>query len=214
MRAVADNLDVLLEGMATTASLTGLSFAFAMVIGVLVAAARIGPVPPLRWAGAVYTEVFRNTPLAVLMYLLYFGLPKVEMRFEPFPTAVLALSLYTGAFVAETVRAGINTVGAGEVEAARALGLRFSQVLSSVVIPQALRGVIAPLGGLLSAAIRNSAVAYTISVAELTLRVRNLDNDLGQPEALFLGAAVAYLLMTIPCGVGAGALQRRLAIKR
>jgi glutamate transport system permease protein len=214
MGAVTDNLDVILEGMGTTASLTALSFAFAMAIGVLVAAARVGPVPPLRWAGVVYTEIFRNMPLTVLMYLLFFGLPKVDLRFDPFPTAVVALSLYTGAFVAETVRAGINTVAHGEVEAARAVGLRFSQVLATVVIPQALRSVIAPLGGLLSAAIRNSAVAYTISVAELTLRVRNLNDEVGQPEVLFLGAAIAYLVMTLPCGVGASALQRRLAIKR
>jgi glutamate transport system permease protein len=214
MRAVTDNLDVFLQGMRTTAGLTVLSFTLAMVIGILVAAARVGPVPPLRWAGVLYTETFRNMPLAILMYLLYFGLPKVDLRFEPFPTAVMALSLYTGAFVAETVRAGINTVSDGEVEAARALGLRFTQVLSSVVMPQALRSVVGPLGGLLSALIRNSAVAYTISVVELTLRTYRLNNDLVQPEPLFLGAALAYLIMTIPCGVGASALQRRFGIKR
>lgn len=214
MRAVTGNLDAFLEGMRTTVSLTALSFGFALVIGVLVASARVGPIPPLRWAAVAYTEAFRNTPLAILMYLLFFGLPEVDVRFEPFPTAVLALSLYTGAFVAETVRSGINTVPAGQVEAARALGLSFPQVLASVVIPQALRSVVGPLGGLLSALVRNSSVAFTISVAELTLRVYNLNTDTPQPEALFAGAACAYLLLTLPCGIGAGALGRRLAVKR
>jgi glutamate transport system permease protein len=214
MGAVTGNLDAFLEGMRTTATLTVLSFAAALVLGTVVAAWRISPVPPLRWAGAAYVELLRNTPLVVLMFLYLFGLPKVGVRFSAFNTALLALSLYTGAFVAETVRSGVNSVASGQAEAARALGLTFPQTLATVVIPQALRTVVAPLGSLFIALIKNSAVAYTISVPELASRVDQLITDTGQAIPVLIGAVTAYLVLTIPSGVMVGVLERRVAVKR
>lgn len=214
MGAVTGNLDAYLEGMRATAALTVLSFAAAMVLGTLVAACRISPVPPLRLAGAAYVELLRNTPLVVLMFLYLFGLPKVGIRFPPFSTALLALSLYTGAFVAETVRSGVNSVASGQAEAARALGLTFPQTLVTVVIPQALRTVVAPLGSLFIALIKNSAVAFTISVPELSSRVDQLITDTGQTIPILVGAATAYLMLTIPSGAMVGVLERRVAVKR
>ncbi|MGH2578214.1 MAG: amino acid ABC transporter permease, partial [Actinomycetota bacterium] len=160
MDAVTGNLEVFLEGLRTTAILTVVSFAAALTLGTLVAAARVSPVAPLRLAGTVYVELVRNTPLVVLMFLLYFGLPKIDIRFEPIPTAILALSLYTAAFVAEVVRAGINTVSRGQAEAARALGLTFSQTLASVVLPLAMRTVVPTLGSLFIGLLSNRAVAF------------------------------------------------------
>lgn len=214
MRAVTGNLDAYWEGMQATATLTLVSFALALALGTLVATWRVGPVPPLRWAGTIYVELLRNTPLVVLMFLYFFGLPKLGIRFSAFNTAVLALSLYTGAFVAETVRSGVNSVAVGQAEAARALGLTFPQTLTAVVVPQALRTVVAPLGSLFIALIKNSAVAYTISVSELMAQVDRLNTKTGQTIPVLIGAAVAYLLLTIPSGVAIGALERRLAIKR
>lgn len=214
MEAVTGNLDTYLEGLRTTVALTLTSYALALVIGTLVAAARIGPAAPLRWAGATYVELLRNTPLVVLMFLLVFGLPKVGFLFPPYEAAVLALSLYTGAFVAETVRSGVNSVPSGQAEAARALGLTFPQVLVTVVMPQALRTVVAPLGSLFIALIKNSAVAYTIAVPELARRVDELNTETAQTVPLYLGAAVAYLALTIPAGLAFGALERRVAVRR
>lgn len=214
MGAVTGNLDVFLEGMRTTATLTLVSFAVALMLGTLVAAWRISPVPPLRLAGAAYVDLVRNTPLVVLMFLLFFGLPKVGVRFEPIPTAILALSLYTAAFVAEAVRAGVNAVSRGQAEAARALGLTFPQTMATVVLPQAVRTVIPPLGSLFIALIRNSAVAFTISVAELTGRAERLGNDEAQTVAVLLAAGAAYMAFTIPSGIAVGVLERRLAVKR
>jgi glutamate transport system permease protein len=212
--AVTGNLDAYWEGMRSTAGLTLLSFALALLVGTLVASWRVGPVPPLRWAGAIYVELFRNTPLLVLMYLYYFGLPKLGIRFSEYNTAVIALSLYTGSFVAETVRAGINSVAAGQGEAARALGLTFRQTLLDVIVPQALRTVVAPLGSLFIALIKNSAVAYTISVAELTGRVDVLITDTGRTIPLLLGGVAAYLLLTIPSGVAVNVIEHKVAVKR
>lgn len=214
MGVVLEHLDGYWAGMRTTAALTVVSFAAALLLGTLVASARVSPVPTLRLAAATYVEALRNTPLVVLMFLLYFGLPKLGILFSGFTTAIVALSLYTGAFVAETVRSGVNTVARGQAEAARALGLTFPQTLAGVVVPQALRTVAAPLGSLFIALIKNSAVAFTISVHELNWRVDQLITETGQTIPLLVGAALAYLALTVPSGAAVGALERRVAIRR
>ncbi len=214
MDVVLDNLDAFGRGMRTTASLTVLSFAVALVIGVVVAACRVSPVPPLRVAGAFYVETVRNTPLTVLMVLFYFGLTQVDVSFARFTTAVVVLGGYTGAFVAEMVRSGINAVSRGQAEAARSLGLTFSQVLGLVVLPQALRTVVAPLGGLFVALIKNSSIASVIALEELAFQTQDLANETAQTIPIFLGSAAAYLLLTVPSGVIIELLDRRVAIRR
>lgn len=195
-------------------ALTLLAFAFAMVVGIVVAAFRVGPVPPLRLAGATWVEVVRNVPLAVIFTFFFFGLTKVDVQFHKFVTAVLVLGIYTSAFVAETVRAGINSVARGQAEAARAIGLTFPQTLWTVILPQALRTVVAPLGSVFIALTKNSSLASLISVEELTFVAEDLGNNLAQPVAAFAGAAIAYLVLTVPSGLAVGALERRVAIKR
>lgn len=214
MGVVFDNLDVFARGMRTTAWLTLCSFALAMLIGVVVAAFRVSPIPPLRIAGAAYVETVRNTPLTVLFTLFFFGLTKVGVLFSPFVTAVIVLGGYTGAFISETVRSGINSVASGQAEAARAIGLTFPQTLFIIVLPQALRTVVAPLGSLFIALIKNSSIALIISVPELVFRTDSLANDTARAIPVFAGAAAAYLLMTIPSGLAWAALERRAAIKR
>ncbi|HEX2179923.1 MAG TPA: amino acid ABC transporter permease [Actinomycetota bacterium] len=214
MDVVTENLDVYLEGMRRTVELTLLSFAIAMVLGTLVAAARVSPVPPLRWAAATYVELIRNTPLLVLMFMMVFGLPSIGLIYSFYVSAIVVLSAYTGTFVAETVRSGINAVSVGQGEAARSLGLTFPQMLRIVVLPQALRTVIAPLGSIFIALIKNSALAAAISVPELTAAAETLVTLTAQPIPAFLGAAAAYLMLTIPSGVAFGFLERRFAIKR
>jgi glutamate transport system permease protein len=215
MSVVLDNLDAYLSGMRTTATLTALSFLVAFVVGVLVAACRVSPVPPLRVAASVWVESLRNTPLAVLFFLFFYGLPKVGVTYSSrFVSAVIILSAYTSTFVAETVRSGINSVAGGQAEAARALGLSFPQVLGGVVLPQALRTVVAPLGSVLIALIKNSGIASIIAVADLTNVADRLTNSTSQPVPVFLGAAVAYVLLALPTGWATNVVERRVAIKR
>lgn len=195
--------------------LTLLSFAFALLLGTIVAACRVSPVPPLRVAGATWVELFRNTPLTLMMLLFFFGFTKIGIGpFEPFPSAVIVLSVYTSAFVAETVRSGINTVAGGQGEAARAIGLTFAQTMRLVVLPQAFRTVVAPLGSLFIALTKNSSIASVISVGEISKLADNLNTDTARPLQVFAGAAVAYLLLTLPSGFLVGAVERRLAFKR
>lgn len=214
MDVVLDNLPQYWEGMRTTVGLTLASFATAFLLGTLVAACRVSPIPPLRVAGAVYVELIRNTPLTVLFALFFFGLPKVGVIYPPYQSAVIVLSAYTAAFIAETVRSGINTVDRGQAEAARSLGLRFTQVLGLIVLPQALRSVVAPLGSLFIALTKNTSIAFAISVQEIAGIADRLNTNTARPVPVFLGAAVAYLILTLPSGVAVGVLERRLAIKR
>ena len=214
MDVIFDNLDRFADGFWVTVQLTLLSFAFAFVIGVLVASFRVSPIPPLRAAGALYVETIRNTPLLVLLILAFFGLPKLGFTWSPFVTAVVVMSLYTGAFVGEAVRAGINTVAVGQAEAARAIGLTFPQVLGHVVLPQALRSVVQPLGSLFSALVRNPSLAYVISVLDLTGTADRIGNETAQYLPAFAGAFVGYLILTLPSGYVIGVIERRVAVRR
>ena len=200
--------------MRTTVSLTLWAWLLAFAIGVTVAAFRVSPVPPLRWAGTVYVELVRNCPLTVLFVLFFFGLPEAGLVYPRFASAVIVLGVYTGAFVAEVIRAGINTVARGQAEAARSLGLTFPQVLGSVIMPQALRSVVAPLGNVFIALVKNTSIAYTISVVELTGTAQRLAVESAEFFPAFLGAAVGYLLLTLPSGWAVGAIERRVAVRR
>lgn len=200
--------------MRTTVVLTVASFALALVIGTIVAGFRVSPVAPLRVVGATFTETFRNTPVVVLLVLFAHGLPKAGVRYSLFVTAIVVLSLYTGSFVAETLRAGINAVAQGQAEAARSLGLTLPQVLFGVVLPQAFRTVTAPLGSLFIALIKNSAIASVISVGDLAFIADDVANETAQPIPALLGAAVAYLILALPSGWALAVVERRVAIKR
>jgi glutamate transport system permease protein len=214
VKIVGDNLGLYLRGWSTTLLLTSVSFAVALVIGLLLASARVSPVAPLRGLARWYVELVRNTPLTVHMVLMFFGLPKLGIRFGPITTAILVLSIYTGAFVGEVIRSGINTIGVGQIEAGRAIGLPFTGLLRLIVIPQALRATVAPLGSQLSALVRNSAVAYTISVLDIMGRSDRLITDLARPIPILIGAALAYYTLTIPLAVAINAVDRRVRVAR
>ena len=214
MDVVFGHLDIYLGGMWRTVQLSALSFLLAFVLGTLVAAMRVSPVPPLRWAGTLYVELVRNTPLLVLMFVFFFGFPSIGIKYSPFVSAIIVLSAYTGTFVGETVRSGINAVSRGQAEAARSIGLTFPQVMRIVVLPQALRTVVAPLGGIFIALLKNSALAVAISVPELTSAAESVGTKTARFVPAYLGAAAAYLVLTVPSGVLTNWIERKVAIKR
>jgi glutamate transport system permease protein len=146
--------------------------------------------------------------------LFFFGLPKVGIRYPALVSSVIVLGAYTSTFVAETVRSGVNTVAVGQAEAARSLGLSFTQVLGVVVLPQAFRRVVAPLGSVFIALIKNSSLASLLSLAELTEVADRLNTRTARPIPVFLGAAAAYLLLALPAGWLLAVVERRTAIRR
>ena len=216
MDAVLDNASLYWEGFRTTLSLTLISAAIALVLGTVLGAFRVSPVAPLRWFGTTYVELVRNTPLTLVFIFFVFVGP--QLGFTPssfFVPAVLALSIYTAAFVCEAVRSGVNSVGVGQAEAARAVGLTFTQTLRAVVMPQALRTVIPPLINIFIALTKNSSVAGGFFVADLFGTGRRLANaNPGDVVAVLIGVAVCYLVITIPAGILAGVLERKVAFAR
>lgn len=215
MNAVLDNADLYWEGFRTTLSLALAAGVIALVIGTLLAALRVSPIPPLRMLGTAYVEIVRNTPLTVVFFFTVFVMPQLDIQIPFFASAVVALSIYTAAFVCEAVRSGINSVGPGQAEAARSVGLTFPQVLRHVVLPQALRSVVPPLVNVLIALAKNTSVAGGFFVAELFGVGKRLTNAFsGDVLAVLIGIAIGYLIITVPAGVLANRLERRLAVAR
>jgi glutamate transport system permease protein len=213
--AVVDNLGAIRQGFITTLALTVLSSLLALALGTLLAAMRVSPVPTLRAAGATYVEVVRNTPLTVVFFFAVFVLPQLDIRLSFFAFAVIAVTVYHAAFFCEAVRSGINAVGVGQAEAARSIGLTFTQSLRLVVLPQAFRTVVPPLINVVIALAKNTSIAAAFGVTELTAiasRLATANSDAVIP--IFAGIAICYLALTLPSGWLAGQLERRVAVAR
>ena len=216
MEVIIENLPLYWEGLLRTLFLSVVSGIIALVVGTLLAAARVSPVAALRGFSTVYVEVLRNTPLTIAFFFAAIVLPRLGVTFQQFEVAaIIALSAYTAAFIAEAVRSGVNSVPLGQAEAARSIGMKFGQVLSLIILPQALRTVIPPLINILIALVKNSSVAGAFFVLELFGYCRQMANANGdQVMAVLLGVAFFYLLLTIPLGVLASTVERKVAIAR
>ncbi|RSS33736.1 amino acid ABC transporter permease [Streptomyces sp. WAC08241] len=212
----------LLGAFWVTVQLTVYSAIGSLVWGTLLAAMRVSPVPLMRGFGAVYVNVVRNIPLTVIIVFTSLGLFQtlgVDMAAERFTTinfrlAVLGLTAYTSAFVCEALRSGINTVPLGQVEAARAIGLNFPQVLRFVVLPQAFRSVVGPLANVLIALTKNTTVAAAIGVAEAALLMREMIENEAQLILVSAVFAVGFLCLTLPTGLFLGRVAKKAAVKR
>ncbi|KDN85970.1 amino acid ABC transporter permease [Kitasatospora cheerisanensis] len=214
MNVLTDNWSTYWHGFLGTLWLTLVSAALALVLGVVIAGFRVSPVKPLRAFGTGWVTVLRNTPLTLLFFIVVLGLPRFSITLPFFTFAVLALGCYTSAFVCEALRSGVNTVPAGQGEAARSLGMTFGQTLSLVVMPQAYRAVIAPLGSVMIALAKNTAIAGSFSVVELLGTYRTI-NELGYSIIwTFVWIAVGYLILTLAISALFNVLERRVAVSR
>ena len=215
MQFFIDNFPLLRDAFLTTLSLSLLAGLLALVLGTVLAAMRVSPVLPLRGLATFYVETFRNTPLTVVFFFIIFGLPQIDFVVGFFPGAVLAVGLYTAAFVAEALRSGINAVGPGQAEAARAIGLTFGQSLREVVLPQAFRTVVPPLGNVWIAMVKNTSIAAGFATTELAATLPRLANaNAGELTLILLAVVVGYMLITVPSAYGIHRLERRVAILR
>lgn len=215
MDAIIENLPAFVGGFLMTLRLLVVSGAGALVLGTLVAALRISPIPALRWFATVYTEVLRNTPLTLVLFFCAFVLPQLGVRLDYTVAATIGLTLYTSPFVAEAIRSGVNGVPVGQAEAARAIGFGFGQTVGLIVFPQAIRMVIPPLINVLIALTKNTSVAAGFSVLELVAVSRQVIQFNGNATVTILVAVAAfYLLITVPLGQAAGYLERKAALRR
>ncbi|MGA4943580.1 amino acid ABC transporter permease [Streptomyces cinereoruber] len=212
----------LLGAFWVTVQLTVYSAIGSLVWGTLLAAMRVSPVPLMRGFGTVYVNVVRNIPLTVVIVFTSLGLFQtlgVDMGADRFTTvnfrlAVLGLTAYTSVFVCEALRSGINTVPLGQVEAARAIGLNFPQVLRIIVLPQAFRSVVGPLANVLIALTKNTTVAAAIGVAEAALLMREMIENEAQLILVSAIFAVGFLCLTLPTGLFLGWVAKKVAVRR
>jgi glutamate transport system permease protein len=206
---LSDNMGLFLSSFLVTVELFVVAALGSMVVGTVLAAMRVSPVPVLRLFGAGYVNLLRNTPLTLVFFFVTFGFPYLEINFSFFLFAVIALTAYTSAFVCEAVRSGVNTVPPGQAEAARAIGLTFSQTLSLVVMPQAFRAVVPPLGSIMIALLKNTTIAAGFSVAEAGTIRANL-SELGYPAlAGLIWVVVGFLILVLPLSAAQRRFERR-----
>ncbi|WP_217547958.1 amino acid ABC transporter permease [Streptomyces sp. GbtcB6] len=214
MNVLTDNFHTYAEGFLGTVELTVYSSALALVLGFLMASFRVAPVGSLRIFGTAWVTVLRNTPLTLLFFAVLLGLPRfgLVLPFKVF--AILALGCYTSAFICEALRSGINTVPRGQGEAARSLGMTFGQTLHLVILPQAFRSVIPPVGSTLIALAKNSAIAGAFSVTELLGTYRTL-SELGYNIVwTFVWIAVGYLIITLAISALFNLMERAWGVAR
>lgn len=185
-----------------------------IVLGTLVTVARVSPIPLLRWAAFAYVQFFLNVPLLALLIISVFALPYAGILLPLLPTAIITLTLYEGAYVAEAVRSGVNTIGVGQLEASRALGFTQGQTLSLVVVPQALRAVVQPIGNVMIALLMNTALVAAVGVSEITDVTNQLNQQLAQPILVYSASGMVYMLIALGIGLSAGVVERKVLIRR
>ena len=214
------------EAFWTTIQLTVFSAIGALILGTALAAMRLAPVPMLNWIGTSYVNVVRNTPLTLIILFCSFGLSQTlgitlvdsqsltSIEDSNFRLAVLGFTVYTAAFVCETVRSGVNTVPLGQAEAARSLGLTFAQNLRIVLLPQAFRAVIIPLGSVLIALTKNTTIASAIGVAEAALLMKEMIENTAALVTVGTIFMLGFVILTLPTGLFFGWLGKRMAVAR
>lgn len=218
--------DRIFEAFWTTIQLTVLSAVGALILGTVLAAMRLSPVPMLNWLGTSYVNIVRNTPLTLIIIFCSFGLAQTLgitlasrqsatfIEDSSFRLATLGLTVYTASFVCETVRSGVNTVPLGQAEAARSLGLTFGQNLRIVLLPQAFRAVIIPLGSVLIALTKNTTIASAIGVAEAALLMKEMIENTAAVMVVGGIFALGFVILTLPTGLFFGWLGKRYAVVR
>ena len=213
---ITNNLDVYASGLLVTLQLVGIAFVVAMGVGTLVASFRIAPAKPLNWVGGFYVETFRNVPLLVLSIIFSAGLLRAGVSLGKMSAASAALGLYTAAYIAEAIRSGVSAVSKGQVEASLSLGFTYRQTMRKIILPQAFRTVIPPIGNLIIAMIKNSAIVAgsIIALDDILKSARIVNSATFATNEAFFWAGVGYLILTIPATIIVRRLEKRFAIKR
>ena len=215
MDVLLNNLDLFGPFFLRTIELFVLSAVGALIWGTILAMLRVSPVPVFRAVGTAYVTIARNTPLTLVFAFFVFAYPLLDIvKLDYFPAAVVALTVYTSAFICEVVRSGINTVPVGQAEAGRALGLTFGQILGQVVLPQALRSVVPPLISTLIALLKNTTIAAGFSVAEAGA-IRSYLSERGENQLIgLLWVALGFIILVAVLSFVQRSLEKRWSVAR
>ena len=209
---VVNSFPLLLLGAGVTIKITAMSVAVGVIIGLFVGIARICRVRPLEWLAAVYVDFFRGTPLLVQIFLVYFALPVLTgQRIDPYIAAIGACGINSGAYVAEIFRAGIQSIDNGQMEAGRSLGMTWVQTMRYIIVPQAFKRVIPPLGNEFIALLKDSSLVSVIGFEELTRRGQLIIAKTYGSLEIWISVAIVYLVMTLTISRFVAYLEKRFA---
>ncbi|MCG7344615.1 amino acid ABC transporter permease [Sporosarcina sp. ACRSL] len=208
---LVDYFDMYWDGFKATLMISFIALIASFFIGAVIAVMRITPIAPLRWFGTAYVEFFRNIPLLVIAFFFYFGTDALGLRLNGFTAGTIALSIYTSAFIGEAIRSGILAVPKGQTEAARSSGLTYIQTMRMIILPQAIKIVIPPIGNQFINLVKNSSILALIAGAELMYQADLISSKTYVVFDVYIFAAVFYLIITIPLSIGVGQLEKRLA---
>ncbi|MGJ0204189.1 ABC transporter permease subunit [Leucobacter sp. gxy201] len=218
MDVIFGNLDLWGSAIKNTLLVFVFGGLLALVLGIIVGAMRVSPVPIARAVGTLYVNLVRNTPLTLVFFFFVFGYPKLGLPdLSPFVLGTLAIGIYTATYVAEVLRAGINTVPVGQAEAARAIGLPFGQVMTLVVLPQAFRSVVPPMMSVFIALLKNTTVAAGFSIAELAAMRATINDSHGRPGSpmeVLLWVAAVFVVLVLLLSWGQNRLENKWRIAR
>ena len=211
---IADNLPLLLQGALVTIKITAFSVAAGFIIGMLASIANLSSFKPLRWLVRIYVDVVRGTPMLVQIFLIYFALPQIiGQRIDPFIAAVTACSLNSGAYMSDIFRAGIQSINKGQMEAGLSLGLSWAQTMRYIVMPQALKAIIPPLGNEFIAMLKDSSLVSVIGFEELMRRGQLIIAKTYASAEIWTAVAIIYLVMTQVISHFIAYLERKYDIK-
>ena len=187
---------ILIPGLTVTLPLTAAAFSLAMVIAVAAALAQFARVPVVTRLCRLYIWIFRGTPLLVQLFVVFYGLPRVGITLDPFPAAVIVFSLNEGAYCAETVRAALESVPSGQLEAGYCVGMSYMQTMRRVILPQAMRTAFPPLSNSLIAMVKDTSLAANITVVEMFRATQQINARVYEPLALYIEVGLIYLLFS------------------
>lgn len=210
-------LPELMDGLRMTLYLSVVSGVLSLIFGTLIGVLRVSPLLPLRALAEGYIEFFRNIPLLIVMFFVFSGLPFAGIRVDPpgvnfSNSAIVALTAYTSAYVAEVVRAGIESIHAGQIEAGRSLGMSYVQILAYILLPQTFRMVVPPLGNLFIALTKNTSVASAIAVQELIYKTQLIESRTFEGN-IYIVTGLIYLVLTVPLAALVNIVERKLVIQ-
>ncbi|WP_144527743.1 amino acid ABC transporter permease [Peribacillus simplex] len=203
---LTENLDMYLLGFRNTIMSSLIALVASLVLGVLIAIMRIAPIKPLNWLGTAYVEFIRNIPLLIITFFFFLGL-----KLSGLYAGTLALTIYTSSFIAEAIRAGILSVPKGQMEAARSSGLTYGQAMRLVILPQAVKIVIPPLGNQFINLVKNSSILAVVAGLDLMYHGDLISSRTFVVFDVYIFVAAFYLILTIPLSFGVGYLEKRLA---
>lgn len=200
----------LLTGAEITLLLTACGFLVAIVLGLIFATMRTLPSRLTRVIAVVYVEVFRSVPVLTQLFIIYFGLASIGLRIPPIPAAIIGFGIYGGAYLTEVFRAGIEAVDRGQIEAAFTIGMTRLRAMRYIVLPQAVRIVLPPIGNFLVGLLKDTSIASAVAVAEMSFRAKMLVNQTYLSTQIYLLVALFYLAMSLPLSALTRGLERRM----